>query len=210
MDDTRQATRRRWYKSDWVVIACMITLLLGARSSLADHYHVPSGSMEYTIMPGDRVLIDKTAYGIRLPFTGVEVVERAQPHRGDVVVFDSPADGTRLIKRVAAVAGDTVTLRDGLLRINGQVLSAEPAPDSRRPAVVERFGSHEARLNLDAGGGPMLEALVIPEGSVLALGDHRGSSFDSRYFGLVDADTIYGRALGIYYRRGEGLTWQAL
>jgi signal peptidase I len=210
MSETSQEVRRRWYKSDWVIVPCMITLLLGARSSLADHYHVPSGSMEYTIMTGDRVLVDKTAYGIRLPFTGIELVSRAQPQRGDVVVFDSPADGTRLIKRVAAVAGDTVDLRDGLLSVNARALSAAPLRDSRQGPVIEQFGRHEAYLNLDAGGGPLIEKLVIPPGYVLALGDHRGSSIDSRYFGLVDAATIYGRALGVYYRRGDGLTWKPL
>jgi signal peptidase I len=188
----------------------MIALMLGARSSLADHYHVPSGSMEYTIMTGDRVVIDKTAYGIRVPFSSIELIARGEPRRGDVVVFDSPADGTRLIKRVAAVAGDTVTLRNGLLSINGRPLTADGGPNASSGSIVEQFGSHVARLNLDAGGGPGVDSLVVPDGCVLALGDHRGNSFDSRYFGLVSADSIYGRALGVYYRRGEGLTWKPL
>jgi len=210
MNETTLEVRRRWYRSDWVVVPCMLMLLLAARSSLADHYHVPSGSMEYTIMTGDRVLVDKTAYGIRLPFTEIELVQGEQPRRGDIVVFDSPADGTRLIKRIAAVAGDVVSLRSGLLSINGQALSRVPGSDSPQQPIVEHFGDHEARLNLNAGGGPLLEGLVIPPGYVLALGDHRGDSIDSRYFGLVDANTIYGRALGVYYRRGDGLTWKSL
>ena len=198
---------RRWYRSDWFVIPCMLGMLLAARSSLADHYHVPSGSMEYSIMTGDRVLIDKTAYGINFPFTLLEVAARGEPQRGDVVVFDSPADGTRLIKRVVAVAGDSVTLRDGLLSIDGARLAGE-VPRAQR--VIEEFGAHRAELNLDSGGGPGVATLIVPAGKVLALGDHRGDSFDSRYFGMVDVDSIYGRALGVYYRRGEGLTWRAL
>ncbi|HMB72335.1 MAG TPA: signal peptidase I [Gammaproteobacteria bacterium] len=207
MSEQTPRAGRRWYRSDWFVIPCMLLMLLAARSSLADHYHVPSGSMEYTIMTGDRVLIDKTAYGINIPFTHVEIVARGVPARGDVSVFDSPADGTRLIKRIVAVAGDTVSLRNGLLSVNGERLTADAAATRR---VVEIFGEHRAELNLDSGGGPGVDSLIIPRGKVLALGDHRGNSLDSRYFGLVDVEQVYGRALGIYYRRGAGLTWRRL
>lgn len=210
MTEAARAPARRWYQSDWFIVPCMLVLLLAARSSLADHYHIPSGSMENTIMTGDRVLIDKTAYGIELPFTDFEVVAMREPERGDVVVFDSPADGTRLIKRVAGIGGDIVTLRDGLIRINGEALRLPQSLQQATRDVTEIFGKHRALLNLDAGGGPSIDALVIPAGKVLALGDNRGNSIDSRYFGLVDTDAIYGRALGVYYRRGAGLTWRAL
>jgi signal peptidase I len=187
--------------SDVLAIPAMLVMLFAARSSLADHYHVPSGSMEYTIMPGDRVLIDKTAYGYRIPFTGIEVAENGRPERGDVAVFDSPIDGRRLIKRIAAIAGDHVVLRDGRLFINGEALGR---------AAEERFGAHRAELNLDAGGGPDIAALDVPQGMVLALGDHRGDSVDGRYFGLVPESAVYGRAYRIYYRRGDGFVWKDL
>ena len=174
----------------------MLVILFAARSSLADHYHVPTGSMEYTIMTGDRVLIDKTAFGLRVPFTPIEITQGGEPGRGDVVIFDSPADGRRLIKRVVAVGGDTITLENGLASINGE--------------AGELFATSVAQLNLESGGGPPIAALTIPHGYLLTLGDHRGNSFDSRYFGLVEASSVYGRALGVYYRRNTGLTWQAL
>lgn len=206
MNEAKPALKRHWLKSDWVVIPCMLVLLLAGRSSLADHYHVPSGSMEHTIMTGDRVMIDKTAYGLRIPFTSIEIVDRDSPQRGDVAVFDSPVDGTRLIKRVAAVAGDTVSLHGGLLEINGRLL----AVDANDESVLELFDEHRAQLRLDSGGGPAIDNLRIPDGYVLALGDNRGNSTDSRYFGLVEADALYGRALGVYFRRSEGLTWHEL
>ena len=190
-----------WLRREIVPLLAMLLLLTAARSSFANHYVVPSGSMQNTLMPGDRVAVDMSAYGLRLPFTSVRLVERGRPQRGDVVVFDSPHDGTRLIKRAVAVAGDRVELRDGWLRINGVALR------SAARAGTEEFGTHRARLDLGAGGGPDIRALTIPPGKLLVLGDHRGDSFDGRYFGLVDAERVYGKALAVYYRRGEGLAW---
>ena len=182
-------------------LALIVVLMLAFRSSFADHYHVPSGSMEYTLMPGDRVVVDKTAYGIRIPFTTIDLVAAATPARGDVVVFDSPRDGERLIKRIVAIGGDTVSLSDGRLAVNGVTAGDQ---------VSEAFGEHFALLNLEDGGGPDLASLTLPEGMVLALGDHRGNSQDGRFFGPIPETEIVGRALGIYYRRGEGLTWRKL
>jgi signal peptidase I len=192
---------RRWLKSDYVVLPVMIVLILAARSSLADHYHVPTGSMEYTILPGDRIFIDKTAYGLRVPFTNVQITDGREPVAGDIAVFDSPADGVRLIKRIVAVEGDVVSLIDGHLTVNGRPLGTGDA---------EYFGEHRAALNLRNGGGPELEEVRVPEHAVLAIGDHRGDSLDSRYWGFVDEDALYGLALAIYYRRGDGFTWLPL
>lgn len=183
---------RRWIKSEWVHFALLILLIFAGRSSLADHYHVPSGSMEYTLMPGDRVFVDKTAYGLRIPFTKVDLVNTGSPQPGDIAVFDSPADGKLLIKRIVAVGGDFVELRDGHLRVNGK-----------------RLGS-EMQLNLEHGGGPDIANAQLPEGMVLAIGDHRGRSYDSRFFGLVPERELYGRAVAVYYSRDGGFGWDRL
>jgi signal peptidase I len=188
-------------KSELFSVGVVLMLVTAARSSLADHYYVPTGSMEYSLLPGDRVLVDKTAYGLRIPLTKIDLLDRADPKRGDIAVFDSPRDGTRLIKRIVAVGGDVVSLVDGLLSING-----EPLGDRE----LERFGGKEALLNLHDGGGPDIRELVVPPGMVLALGDHRGNSLDGRYFGVLDERELFGRAVAIYYRRGDGFTWQPL
>src|SRR5688500_19701572 len=107
----------------------MVLLLTAARASFANHYQVPSSSMENTLFPGDRVAVNMMAYGVRFPFTDTDLIAMDQPARGDIVVFDSPSDGTRLIKRVVAVAGDTVELTRGRLRINGRALSDDTEPD---------------------------------------------------------------------------------
>lgn len=183
----------------------VLLLLLGlARTSFANHYQVPSGSMEPTLYPGDRIVVDMTAYGVRVPFTELQLLHRGRPQRGEVVVFKSPADGTRLVKRVVAVGGDRVQLIDGRLRINGAALASPQAPD------VEVFGARQVRLGLDMGGGSDIGRATIPEGQLLVLGDHRGNSADGRVFGLVDAGAVYARALGVYWRTGEGPVWKRL
>ena len=194
---------KSWIRTELPQILLIIVLILAARSSLADHYYVPSGSMEYTLMPGDRVLVSKLAYGLRVPFSTIEFGSGAAVERGDIVIFDSPKDGTRLIKRIVGIGGDTVTIDDGHLTING-------APLSTGTGDIEMFGERVAALNLHDGGGPDIENASIPPHMLLAVGDHRGSSLDGRYFGLVDEDDVYGKALGVYRRRGEGFLWNPL
>lgn len=202
---------RNWlHRSGLVTEGLSLLVLLGfmtaARSTLADHYYVPSGSMEYSLVPGDRIIVDKTAYGFRIPLTTIDLFGARAPQRGDVAVFDSPRDGTRLVKRIVAVGGDVVTLHDGLLTINGKPLDRRVGPGT----TVEQFAAHEALLDLDDGGGPDIDHLEIPKGMVLALGDHRGNSLDGRYWGLISQKRLYGKVVAIYYRRGDGFTWRRL
>jgi len=198
-----QPKPRAW-RSEWASFALLLLLLGVARTSLANHYQVPSGSMQPTLLPGDRVAVNMLAYGLRVPFTDIELIDRGEPQRGDVVVFKSPDDGTRLIKRVVAVGGDRVALIDGRLWIDGQPLHDAAASD------VEHFAGRDVRLDLRHGGGPDIFDGVIPEGMALVLGDHRGNSRDGRYFGLVPTKSLYGRAEAVFWRSDEGLGWKAL
>ncbi|HST00197.1 MAG TPA: signal peptidase I [Usitatibacter sp.] len=182
---------KKWLRENRSFIFLMF-IMLAARSSFADHYVVPSGSMEQTLQPGDRVVVDKRAYGLRIPFTLVKVVPGEPPARGDVIVFDAPDDGTRLIKRIVAVGGDILEVRNGHVFINGQP------------------GDAKAVLNLQMGGGPDVPPIRVPAGEVFAMGDLRGNSRDSRYFGFVREDMIYAKAARVYYRSGEGFTWKPL
>ena len=195
--------RSSWLRTELPVFLAIVLLLFAARSSLADHYYVPSGSMEYTLMSGDRVLVNKMAYGLHIPFTRLEVKSVATVARGDVVIFDSPRDDVRLIKRIVGIGGDIVEIRSGGLLINGEASTIGISD-------IERFGDRLVSLNLQHGGGPDLEALSIPPGMVLAVGDHRGRSMDGRYFGLVPEDAVYGKAVGVYRRRNEGFVWRPL
>ena len=161
----RKPGRLRRLRAEAVPLLAMLVLLGAARSSFANHYTVPSGSMEPALVPGDRIAVDMTAYGLRVPFTDIALVERPPPRPGDVVVFDSPQDGTRLVKRVVATGGQRVGLRAGRLTIDGRPLQAAAWPP------IERFGSKPVALNLDAGGGPDIAPMTVPEGYALVLGD---------------------------------------
>ncbi|HEX5421187.1 MAG TPA: signal peptidase I [Gammaproteobacteria bacterium] len=189
-----------------LALLVLLVLMTAARSSFADHYYVPSGSMEYSLIPGDRIIVDKTAYGFRIPLTTIDLFGSRGPRRGDVAIFDSPEDGTRLVKRIVAIGGDTVSLHEGLLTINGKPLDHRVGPH----LTIEQFADHQALLDLKDGGGPDIDALRIPKGMVLALGDHRGDSLDGRYWGLISQKKLYGRVVAIYYRRGDGFTWRRL
>lgn len=197
-------SRLRRIGSELLILAAVIFCSLAARSALADHYYIPSESMEYSLRVGDRVLVDKRAYGLRVPFTDIKITEGDFPQRGEIVVFDSPESGVRLIKRVVAVAGDRIEVREGKLIINGERLESPTAAD------LEIFGEREAQLNLGGGGGPDMEPTVVPEGKVMVMGDNRGNSRDGRAFGFISKDEIYGHAFRLYYRRGEGFVWKPI
>lgn len=179
-------------------------VIFAARSSLADHYVIPSGSMEHTLQIGDHVLVDKLAYGTRFPFTSWVLAKGDAPRRGEVVIFDRPEDGLRMIKRVVAVGGDLVSLENGALRVNGRGLRAPGRQN------VEVLDGHEALLNLHYGGGLDVPPTRIPPGQLLVIGDSRGNSQDGRFFGLIPEDKLYGKATSVIYRSGEGLVWRPL
>ena len=194
-------TAKRW-RLEAGQILLLVALIFAGRSSLADHYVVPTGSMEYTLMPGDRVFVDKRAFGLRVPFSKLDIIDGGPVIRGDVVIVDSPRDGKRLIKRIVAIGGDEVSIRNGRIAINGRPVAGSDGSD--------RFGSRRATLNLNAGGGPDLHIDRVPDGMLLAVGDHRGNSLDGRVFGLIQEDDVYGRAIAVYYRRGEYFVWKSL
>ena len=176
-------------------LASAAAVALTARASLADHYRVPSGSMEPNVHVGDHIVVSKAAYGLRLPLTENYLLHFARPARGDVVVIEPPdaesrhavesdVIGSVLLKRVVAVEGDLVEVRDGHVRIDG----------ARAP---------EATLSLDSGGGPDLGPVRVPAGKVLLLGDNRGNSRDGRTFGFVDRERVLGRAFAVVARDGH-------
>ena len=185
-----------------------IVFMLGMlmfRSALADWNVVPTGSMQPTIQIGDRIVVDKATYDIRVPFTHLSLIHLADPQRGDIVVLDSHAANERLVKRVIGLPGDEVAMRGNVLFINGTPARYSPTAvsgihdDLEDPAhyEVERLGNmkHLVRLSLYRPGeardfGPV----TVPAGQYLLLGDNRDNSMDSRYLGFFPRKEIVGRS----------------
>lgn len=182
---------------DFITLAVVIGLVLVARSTFADHYKVPSGSMIPSVEIGDRVIVNKAAYGLRLPLSRTWLTDVGMPERGDVVVLRSPENGIVLLKRVVAIGGDQVQVRHGRLTLNGDAAPIE----GRREWLGDK--SHPIRVG---HGGPDYGPTVIPEGQLLVMGDNRGDSHDGRSFGLVTVDSVLGRAEAVYFRDGS-LRW---
>lgn len=180
------------------------------KSAVADWNDVPTGSMKPTILEGDRIFVNKLAYDLKVPFTTWHLATWADPQRGDVVVLFSPYDGTRLVKRVIGLPGDTIELRDNHLLINGTPIDYAPAdqsainaiPAPNRPGrqfATEKLGAHPHPVMITAARpaprwyGPV----VVPAGQYFLMGDNRDESFDSRFYGFVNRSNIVGRASAI-------------
>jgi signal peptidase I len=197
--------RNRSIPRDLVSVLGASAIILVARASFADHYQVPSGSMEPTVQVGDQICVNKIAYGLRVPASQSYVVRGAGPARGDVVVLSSPSDGEVLLKRIVAVPGDDVEVSDGRVAIDGV-----PAPVRQDDGgVVEELGGREHALSTEYGGGPDFGPTRVPEDEYLVLGDNRGNSKDGRYFGWVARGAILGRAVAVCLH-GRKPVWQPL
>src|SRR5437868_2062345 len=124
-----RARARHWWVKEIRPLLVLALVLFAIRSSLADCNDVPTGSMRPTILEGDRVYVNKLAYDLKVPFTTWHIAEWSNPKRGDIVVFYSPHDGQRLVKRVIGLPGDTVELRNEVLVLNGQEVKYRPISD---------------------------------------------------------------------------------
>jgi signal peptidase I len=182
----------------------LVLAVLLIRSFVFEPFRIPSASMMPGLVDGDFILVNKYAYGLRLPLLNTHVVDIGQPHRGDVVVFRLPADPrTNLIKRLVGLPGDHVQVRDNQVLVNGT-----PMPQSAdgnyagdlgfhgAPLVRERFGdaAHELMLARDRWTTDFDG--IVPRGSYFFMGDNRNDSEDSRFsaVGYVPAQNLVGPA----------------
>ncbi|MGO9604184.1 MAG: signal peptidase I [Candidatus Binataceae bacterium] len=193
-------------------IGVALILAIVMRSSFVQAYVIPSESMEPTILVGDHILVNKVAYGLRIPdsiaglpvpglSTGVYLLHLAPIHRGDIIVFESPRDrGVDLIKRVIGVPGDRIQVINGIVWRNGAPIPDPHAYFAPRETAhspfspTDNFPPRDPR-HPDIDPGPV----VVPPGKFFAMGDHRDDSFDSRFWGFADQNDVEGRALAIYF-----------
>lgn len=171
-----------------IVIAILLALVI--RTVVVQAFTIPSGSMLDTLLVGDYILVNKFIYGAEIPYASLHLPGIRRPNRGDIIVFKYPQDEKRdFIKRVVAIPGDTVQVRDNRVLLNGQMLD--------EPYV--RPGSVPATSSNHCSGPYACEPLVVPPDSYFVMGDNRDNSQDSRYWGFVTRDKIRGKAFIIYW-----------
>jgi signal peptidase I len=201
---------RQWWRKEIRPLLVLGLVVCSLRSSLADWSDVPTGSMKPTILEGDRVYVNKLAYDLKVPFTTWHVAEWSNPQRGDIVVFFSPKDGIRLVKRVIGLPGDTLELRNNALILNGKPVEYHPIAEGllRDVAAADKDSHTFAAEQLPGqthtvAAWPAVPArrdfgpYVVPVGKYFMMGDNRDDSFDSRYFGPVERKRIVGRATAV-------------
>ena len=167
-------------------LALLLAVLV--RGVAVEGFRIPSASMLPTLQLGDYVLINKLRYGVRLPWRERWLVRYADPRPGDVIVFANPHDqAADYVKRVIAVAGDVVEIRNKQVFVNGVAHDVPSAYFTQR-AHVQSTGPRD-------NFGPAR----VPPGQVFVLGDNRDQSIDSRHWGFVDVNDVEGKALLIYW-----------
>lgn len=193
---------------EWRSFLIFLLIMFSFRSAIADWNDVPSGSMLPTILIGDRILVDKLAYDLKLPFTTLHMSTWGEPKRGDIVVFYSPADGVRLVKRVIGIPGDEIGMNNNHLVINGTPLQYEARGEI---TTDPKGGPQELRVEqLDGKPHLMLvtperpamrsfPSVRVPPEAFLMMGDNRDNSNDSRYIGFVPRADILGRASRVVF-----------
>ena len=208
---TRQPSLLRRVAGHWLGSTLLMVLVaFSFRSAIADWNDVPTGSMRPTILVGDRITVNKLAYDLKIPFTQVRIATWSDPARGDVVICRSPADGTRLVKRVVAVPGDEIAMRQGRLILNGRPVAYEAADADRWREALGSGGEDLVFLTEHLPGHPHVVALTrgranardfgpvtVPAGRYFMMGDNRDQSADSRYFGFVPRGDVAGRVTGV-------------
>ena len=197
----------RFSRSGLISMGLMILAVFSFRSAIADWNDVPTGSMRPTIMIGDRIVVNKLAYDLRIPFTDLILASWSAPERGDIVTCWSPESGDRLVKRVVAIPGDTIAMQGGKVLINGQSLAYEATTAELSESLPDRvfFTEDLSGVKHTVAFDPQKRALRdfkpvrLEEGKYFLMGDNRDNSADSRYFGFVDRSAICGRVIGLAF-----------
>jgi signal peptidase I len=184
-----------------VIIAVILALFI--RTFIVQAFKIPSGSMLPTLQIGDHILVNKFIYGVKLPYLNTTVIPFKKPDRDAIIVFRYPEEPDKdFIKRVIAVPGDTIEIRDKNVYINNQLLDEDYAVHTD-PKVLP------AHVNPRDNLGP----ITLPEETYFVLGDNRDNSYDSRFWGGVDAADIRGKAFVIYWswdRDDFGVRWNRI
>jgi signal peptidase I len=194
----------------------VLVIVLILRSFLIEPFTIPTGSMIPTIEVGDFILVNKYAYGVRLPIIGTKILEVDDPERGEVMVFIPPHENKYYVKRVIGLPGDTVRYEDKNLHINGELIEKEyVGPITVDTSIGDLAGTlftetingvEHATQHIDAVGRQRARTTwVIPNGHYFMMGDNRDNSSDSRVWGTVPNENVVGKAVAVWMHKEPGL-----
>ena len=196
----------------------VLFLVLILRSFLIEPFQIPTGSMIPTLNVGDFILVNKYAYGVRLPVVGTKIMDVDDPKRGEVMVFIPPHENKYYIKRVIGLPGDTVRYEGKTLYINGEIVSKEYVEEV---LVTTSIGDLAGTLSTEILGGVshptqhidvaerrrLRTTWVVPNGHYFMMGDNRDNSADSREWGTVAEENIVGKAIAVWMHKEPGLNF---
>ena len=189
----------------------VLLFVLVLRSFLVEPFQIPTGSMIPTLKVGDFILVNKYAYGIRLPVAGTKIIDVGDPERGDSMVFIPPHEEEYFIKRVIGLPADRVRYQNKTLYINGveqtQVFQQEVREfRPRQLEFEETFGDKPHAIYRNLYNDPRVQEWVVPEGHYFMMGDNRDQSNDSRFWGFVPDENVVGRAFAVWMHKDPGLS----
>lgn len=199
-----------WYVESTAPFFPVLLVVLVVRSFVVEPFQIPSGSMIPTLQVGDFILVNKFAYGLRLPVTGTKILEVAEPSRGDIMVFFPPGDSRYFIKRVIGLPGDEIRFIKNNLYVNGVRMPQEAVEqaastkhdleDGSYQVVTEDLSGveHLIRKQVEPNRYGRNFVAVVPEGHYFMVGDNRDNSHDSRAWGAVPEKNIVGKAFAVW------------
>ena len=178
-----------------------IVLMVFFRSAVADWYTIPSSSMQPTLEIGDRVVVNKMAYDLKVPLINISLKKMGEPERGDIVVFESVAADNRLIKRVIGLPGDRISMTNEALTVNGKLINYKttntPTNNNHSNYLIEHLTGLNHLIKYDknkVAHFANFNTVTVPKDHYLVLGDNRRNSADSRVYGFVPRKELKGKA----------------
>jgi signal peptidase I len=208
----------RWVWEWTKAVSTAILLFLAVRTFLVEAFKIPTGSMEGTLLVGDFLLVNKAVYGAEIPLTHHRLPAFSDPRRGDVVVFLPPHDPNKnYVKRIVGVPGDTLEMREKVLMRNGlrldepYVRHTDPLGDQQDQKMMWQVPYLADTSLSDRTYHPSRDTwgpIVVPPGKLFALGDNRDRSEDSRYWGFLEAQSVKGKPMFVYYSFQDDLLKQ--
>jgi signal peptidase I len=195
----------------WTLVIIVVLIL---RAVFVEAYVIPTGSMEDTLLIGDALLVNRFVYGIKIPYTNIQLIPGRMPKRGEIIVFKYPFENRDFVKRCVAIEGDTVMILNKVLYVNGKPVD-EPYKIHRSPEVLPGFMNDNPNYQKNWENARFADLykiyvrdnfgpVVVPKDCVFAMGDNRDNSMDSRFWGPLHKKYLKGKPIFIYFSFNPG------